>query len=111
MGPLFAIAIVVIGLCAVTLLAFAIARLFESAKSAAVSALSFAAGSFLGAGIGVVSAIPVVGVGATLSSRLVVVAYLSWLCVAALVSGLLCVRLASRVLTLRSSGRLAAPLS
>lgn len=104
MGPLFAIAIVAIGLCAVALLGFAMACLFKTAKSAAVSALSFTAGSFLGVGVGIASAIPVIGVGATLSSRGAVVAYLGWLCVAALVSGFLSARLASRVPTLRSSG-------
>jgi uncharacterized membrane protein len=111
MGPPFSLAIAAIGLCLVALAAFGLLSFFRSPKIAAVLALRFAVGAFLGAGIGIVSAIPVIGLGPALNSSIAVVAYLGWLCVVAVVCGFLSMHLASRVLTFRSNGRLRRPLS
>ena len=99
MGPLFSIAIAVTGFAIVVFAAFAVLCLFRRPGAALALALPFTIGAFLGVGVGVLAAMPVVGIGQTLNSGVAVASYLGWLCAAAFVCGSLGVRLASSVLT------------
>jgi hypothetical protein len=106
MGPLFSAIVVVIGAVVCIAAAFAVLRLFRNpSQQALVLAIAGAAGALLGAVGAAVVAIPVVGVGQTLSSNTSVVLYLSSLGLASVTGGILALRLASGVLTVASSRR------
>jgi len=112
MGPLYSFAFAAIGFAVVVSVAFLVLSVFWRMGQAFALAGAFAFGGFLGVGLAVVSAMPVVGIGQPLHSSAAVVAYLGSLCMGGLIGGGLSVRLASRVLTRRSSGRaFGAPLT
>jgi hypothetical protein len=93
MGPLFSLALLVVGMGFGMSVAYLVARIFLSASVALRAAVLFViAGAIGGAGAGLVLAF-VVGVGGTLTNGWQVVVYLSSLALSGLLSGVLVVRL------------------
>lgn len=104
MGPLFSAAAAAAFFALVVGVVFVVLGLFQPSRNAFALALGFGVCAFVSAGVALVVATLVVGIGQTLNSGVAVAAYLGSVCVAGLVGGGVGARQASRVLTSRSSG-------